>query len=116
MPDYFQRNREICGQYGILLVLDEVMCGMGRTGSLFACESDVVRPDIVADSQGGGCGLPAVRGDAVSGLHPRCDRIRVGFFHHGHTYLGHPIACAAAGAVLTRIVGDGLGVSVAGKG
>jgi adenosylmethionine-8-amino-7-oxononanoate aminotransferase len=116
VPGYFQRIREICDQYGILLVLDEVMCGMGRTGSLFACESDGVRPDIVAIAKGLGAGYQPIGAMLCQDFIHDAIEAGSGFFQHGHTYLGHPIACAAAGAVLTRIVDDGLGVGVAGKG
>ncbi len=61
---YFKRIREICDQYGILLILDEVMCGMGRTGTLFACEQDGIAPDIMAIAKGLGAGYQH-RGDAV---------------------------------------------------
>ena len=67
VPRYFQRVREICDRYGVLLILDEVMCGMGRTGKLFASEHDEVRPDIVAIAKGLGGRIPADWGDAVFG-------------------------------------------------
>ncbi len=105
---YFRRIREICDRHGILLILDEVMCGMGRTGTLFACEQDGVAPDILCVAKGLGAGYQPIGAMLCSeGIH---DTIRdgSGFFQHGHTYLGHPVACAAAGAVLDRIVGDDL--------
>ncbi|MGC9369271.1 MAG: aspartate aminotransferase family protein [Paracoccaceae bacterium] len=100
---YFKRVREICDRYGVLLILDEVMCGMGRTGTLFACEQDGVTPDIVTVAKGLGAGYQPVGAMLCSnGIH---DAIAdgSGFFQHGHTYIGHPMAMAAAGAVLTRL-------------
>lgn len=105
---YFKRIREICDRHGILLILDEVMCGMGRVGTLFAAESEGVSPDITAVAKGLGGGYQPVGAmlctseiyDTISG--------GSGFFQHGHTYMGHPAACAASLAVLDRLVGDDL--------
>jgi adenosylmethionine-8-amino-7-oxononanoate aminotransferase len=107
-PGYFERIREICDRHGVLLILDEVMCGMGRTGTLFACEQDGIAPDITAVAKGLGAGYQPIGAmlctatihDAIAG--------GSGFFQHGHTYLGHPVAAAAALAVLERLVDDGL--------
>lgn len=99
VPGYFKRIREICDQYGILLILDEVMCGMGRTGSLFACEQDGIEPDMVVIAKGLGAGYQPIGALMVSaGIY---DAIVAGsgFFQHGHTYMGHPTACAAGLAV-----------------
>jgi len=105
-PGYFRRIREICDRYGILLILDEVMCGMGRTGTLFACEQDGVAPDIAIVAKGLGGGYQPI--GAVLASTDIVDAIRdgTGAFQHGHTYIGHPIACAAALAV-QRAVQDG---------
>ncbi len=116
VPGYFQHIREICDRYGILLILDEVMCGMGRTGSLFACEADGVSPDIAAIAKGLGAGYQPIGAMLCQDFIHDAIEAGSGFFQHGHTYLGHPMACAAAGAVLTRIVDDGIGASVAEKG
>ena len=100
-PGYFKRIREICDRYGVLLILDEVMCGMGRTGTLFACEQDGVRPDIVCIAKGLGAGYQPIGAMLCSGtIYDAIERAR-GFFQHGHTYIGHPTA-AAAGACRGR--------------
>ena len=100
---YLKRIREICDQYGVLLVLDEVMCGMGRTGTLFACEQDGVEPDLITLAKGLGAGYQPI--GAVMVQEKIFDAISAGtgFFQHGHTYMGHPVACAAALAVQTTI-------------
>ena len=103
-PGYFKRIREICDQYGVLLILDEVMCGMGRTGHLFACEADNVRPDIVCIAKGLGAGYQPIGAMLCSGEIYATIAEGSGFFQHGHTYLGHPVAAAAAHAVLTEIL------------
>lgn len=105
---YFRRIREICDRHGILMILDEVMCGMGRTGTLFACEQDGVAPDILCVAKGLGAGYQPI--GAMLCTEEIHDAIAVGsgFFQHGHTYVGHPVACAAAGAVLDRLVNDDL--------
>src|SRR6516165_4525859 len=102
---YFRKVREICDRHGALLILDEVMCGMGRTGTTHAWEQEGVAPDIqaVAKGLGGGyqpIGAMLARGEIVETL-----RKGSGAFQHGHTYLGHPLACAAALEV-QRIIGD----------
>ena len=100
-PGYFKRIREICDEHGILLILDEVMCGMGRTGSLFACEQEGVSPDILAIAKGLGAGYQPIGAMLCSGKVYAAVENGSGFFQHGHTYLGHPAACAAGLAVLT---------------
>ncbi len=95
-PGYFKRIREICEKHDVLLILDEVMCGMGRTGTLHACEQEGVAPDIEVIAKGLGGGYQPI--GAVLIHEKIIDAIRQGsgFFQHGHTYLGHPVACAAA--------------------
>ena len=93
---YFRMVREICDRHGALLILDEVMCGMGRTGTTHAWEQEGVAPDIQAVAKGLGGGYQPVgamlaRGEIIETL-----RKGSGAFQHGHTYLGHPLACAAA--------------------
>ncbi|MHC0054406.1 aspartate aminotransferase family protein [Actibacterium sp. D379-3] len=105
---YFKRIREICNQYDVLLILDEVMCGMGRTGTLFACEQDGVAPDITAIAKGLGAGYQPVGAMLCSAAIYKAVEDGSGFFQHGHTYMGHPVAAAAALAVLTRLSDDGL--------
>jgi len=105
---YFTRIREICDQYGVLLILDEVMCGMGRTGTLFACEQDKVRPDIVAIAKGVGAGYQPIGAMLCSANIYAAIEDGSGFFQHGHTYVGHPTACAAGLAVLTKLTDGGL--------
>ncbi|MEM7753149.1 MAG: aspartate aminotransferase family protein [Pseudomonadota bacterium] len=107
-PGYFKRIREICDHYGVLLILDEVMCGMGRTGSLFACEQDGIAPDIACIAKGLGAGYQPIGAMlCTADIH---DTIAegTGFFQHGHTYLGHPAAAAAGHAVVSAILERGL--------
>lgn len=105
---YFKRIREICDQYGILLILDEVMCGMGRTGSLFACEQDEVSPDILTIAKGLGAGYQPIGAMLCSGKIYAAIEEGSGFFQHGHTYIGHPIAAAAADAVVKKLTEGGM--------
>jgi adenosylmethionine-8-amino-7-oxononanoate aminotransferase len=108
VADYFKRIRAICDRYGVLLILDEVMCGMGRTGTLHACEQDGISPDIMTIAKGLGGGYQPI-GAVLLGRHIYDAFAKgSGFFQHGHTYLGHPIACAAALAVQNVIRRDGL--------
>ena len=105
---YFKRIREICDQFGVLLILDEVMCGMGRTGSLFACEQEGIAPDITAIAKGLGAGYQPIGAMLCSAKIYAAIENGSGFFQHGHTYLGHPVACAAAHAVVSAILNRGL--------
>ncbi len=107
-PGYFKRIREICDKYGVLLILDEVMCGMGRTGSLFACEQDGIAPDIACIAKGLGAGYQPI--GAMLCTSDIYDAIAngSGFFQHGHTYIGHPTAAAAGLAVVGAILERGL--------
>ncbi|MEM8951292.1 MAG: aspartate aminotransferase family protein [Pseudomonadota bacterium] len=105
---YFKAMREVCDRYGVLLILDEVMCGMGRTGTLFACEQDDVRPDMITIAKGLGAGYQAIGATLVSGDIYRAIESGSGFFQHGHTYVGHATACAAGLAVQKIIAEEGL--------
>lgn len=100
---YFKRIREICDTYGVLLILDEVMCGMGRTGHLFACDHDGVVPDILCIAKGLGAGYQPVGAMLCTAKIYNAIRDGSGFFQHGHTYIGHPVATAAALAVVTEL-------------
>ncbi|AWM06417.1 aspartate aminotransferase family protein [Bradyrhizobium symbiodeficiens] len=108
-PDgYFRAVREICDRHGALLVLDEVMCGMGRTGTTHAWEQEGVAPDIQAIAKGLGGGYQPIGAMLASGKIIDTIRAGSGAFQHGHTYLAHPLACAAALAVQEVIREDGL--------
>ncbi|QIE55575.1 aspartate aminotransferase family protein [Pikeienuella piscinae] len=115
-PGYFKRIHEICDRYGVLLILDEVMCGMGRTGHLFACEAEGVAPDIICIAKGLGAGYQPIGAMLCSGEIYRTIEAGSGFFQHGHTYLGHPAATAAGLAVVRALLGRGLIPTVREKG
>ncbi|QFT72725.1 MULTISPECIES: aspartate aminotransferase family protein [unclassified Ruegeria] len=100
---YFKRIRQICDQYGVLLILDEVMCGMGRTGHLFACDHDGVAPDILCIAKGLGAGYQPIGAMLCTDEIYGAIRDGSGFFQHGHTYVGHPVATAAALAVVREL-------------
>jgi len=108
VPGYFKQIRQICDRHGILLILDEVMCGMGRTGTLFACEADEIVPDIVTIAKGLGAGYQPIGAMLCSGKIYDAIAAGSGLFQHGHTYMGHPLAAAAARAVLKAILGRDL--------
>ena len=108
VPGYLKRIREICDRHGVLLILDEVMCGMGRTGTLFACEQDGVAPDLVAIAKGLGAGYQPIGALLATDTIFEAFRSGSGFFQHGHTYMGHAIACAAALAVQRTIEAERL--------
>ncbi len=105
---YFKAVRELCDRHGILLILDEVMCGMGRTGTLHACSQEGVAPDLMAVAKGLGGGYQPVGAVLVGGRIIDAIAQGSGFFQHGHTYIGHPTACAAALAVQQVLKRDGL--------
>ncbi|WP_407184472.1 aspartate aminotransferase family protein [Bradyrhizobium centrosematis] len=116
-PDaYFRAVREICDRHGALLILDEVMCGMGRTGTTHAWEQEGVAPDIQAIAKGLGGGYQPIGAMLASGKIIDTIRAGSGAFQHGHTYLAHPLACAAALAVQEVIREDGLLAQVKERG
>jgi len=114
--EYFRRIKEICKRHGVLLIFDEVMCGMGRTGHLFACEADDTAPDILTIAKGLGAGYQPIGAMMCSSEIYRTIKDGSGAFQHGHTYLGHPVACAAALAVMETLTGEGLVDEVRRKG
>ncbi|MBI5265324.1 MAG: aspartate aminotransferase family protein [Bradyrhizobium sp.] len=93
---YFRSVREICDRHGALLILDEVMCGMGRTGTTHAWQQEGIAPDIQAVAKGLGGGYQPIGAMLARGTIIDTIRDGSGAFQHGHTYLGHPLACAAA--------------------
>lgn len=103
VADYFKRVRAICDKYGVLLILDEVMCGMGRTGTVFACEQDDVIPDIVTIAKGLGGGYQPIGAVMLSDKIYDSFANGSGLFQHGHTYIGHPVATATANKVVEII-------------
>ena len=115
-PGYFRRVREICDRHGILLIADEVMCGMGRTGTLHALEQEGISPDLMAIAKGLGGGYQAIGAVLASARIVEAFRKGSGMFQHGHTYIGHPVACAAALAVQRVIERDRLLEQVRARG
>ena len=113
---YFKRIREICDKHGVLLILDEVMCGMGRTGSLYACQQEGVSPDILTIAKGLGAGYQPVGAMLCSAAIYEAIENGSGFFQHGHTYMGHPTACAGALAVVNKMIAENLPDRVKQKG
>jgi adenosylmethionine-8-amino-7-oxononanoate aminotransferase len=107
-PGYFRGVRALCDKYGILFIADEVMCGMGRTGTLYAIEQDGVAPDLIAVAKGLGAGYQPIGAVLVNGAIVERLRNGSGTFLHGHTYIGHPVAAAAALAVQQVIERDDL--------
>ncbi len=95
-PGYFKRIKEICDQFGILLILDEVMCGIGRTGTLFSCEQDDITADLITVAKGLGSGYQPVGATLLSGRIYQAIAAGSGLFQHGHTYICHPTAAASA--------------------
>ena len=116
VPGYFARIREICERHKVLLILDEVMCGMGRTGATFACLDEGISPDLICVAKGLAGGYQPIAAvlvsDQVYQVFADGDRM----FHHGQTYMGHPAGCAAALAVQTKIRTRGLLANVREQG
>jgi len=116
VADYLKRIRAICDRYGILLILDEVMCGAGRTGTFFACEQDGVAPDLVTLAKGLGGGYQPLGAVLLSQRIFDAFANGSGLFQHGHTYMGHPVAAAAGLAVQQVIRRDKLLSNVVAMG
>ena len=114
--DYFKRIRAICDRYGVLLILDEVMCGMGRTGYRYACEFDGIAPDLLTIAKGLGGGYQPVGATLLSRKIFDAFASGSGFFQHGHTYMGHPMAAAAGLAVQQVIARENLLANVQAMG
>jgi adenosylmethionine-8-amino-7-oxononanoate aminotransferase len=108
VPGYFKRVREVCDRHGVLLIADEVMCGMGRTGTLHAIEQEGIAPDLMAIAKGLGGGYQPVGAVLVATKIVDALRKGSGMFQHGHTYIGHAMGAAAALAVQRIIRRDGL--------
>lgn len=115
-PGYFQGVRALCDRYGILLIADEVMCGMGRTGTLHAVEQEGIAPDLMTIAKGLGGGYQPIGAVLASGQIVDALRRGSGAFLHGHTYIGHPVATAAALAVQRVIERDDLLANVRARG
>ncbi|MEM6439455.1 MAG: aspartate aminotransferase family protein [Pseudomonadota bacterium] len=107
-PGYFRRLREICDRHGVLMIADEVMCGMGRTGTLFAMEQEGVTADLYVIAKGLGAGYQPIAGMMVCETVLDAIRGGSGALANGHTYMSHPAACAGALAVLETIEEEGL--------
>ncbi|MCW3476702.1 aspartate aminotransferase family protein [Limobrevibacterium gyesilva] len=116
LPGYFKKMREICDRHGALMILDEVMCGMGRTGTLHAWEQEGITPDIQIVAKGLGGGYQPIGGILIGKRIIDAFRAGSGSFMHGHTYQAHPVACAAALAVQKVIREDNLVANVRAMG
>ena len=115
-PGYFRRIREICDQYGVLFIADEIMCGGGRCGAMFAISDEGVAPDIITVAKGLGGGYQPIGAMLSAGHIADALKLGSGGFQHGHTYLSHPIACAAALAVQKTLRSDNLLAAVSRQG
>ncbi|KWD55393.1 hypothetical protein WL68_36730 [Burkholderia cepacia] len=113
---YLKKIRAVCDKYGVLLILDEIMSGMGRTGYLYACDEDGVAPDLLTIAKGLGAGYQPIGATLVSDRIYRTIVDGSGFFQHGHTYLGHATACAAALEVQRVIAEEKLFDNVKARG
>jgi len=116
VENYFQRIREVCDKYGVLLILDEVMCGSGRTGTYFAYEQENIVPDIVTLAKGLAAGYQPIGALLCKSEITNTIRSGRGFFQHGHTFMGHVTAVAAARATLAAIDDENLLDNVMARG
>lgn len=107
-PGYLAHIRRICDNYGVFLILDEVMSGMGRTGHLYACAEDGISPDFIAVAKGLGAGYQPIGAVLAREAHAAVIADGSGALAHGHTYMAHAAACAGALAVQHVIEEDGL--------
>jgi adenosylmethionine-8-amino-7-oxononanoate aminotransferase len=102
-PGYFHRIRQICDQYDVLLIADEIMCGTGRTGTFFAYEQEDFLPDIVTLAKGLGGGYQPLAATIARHKIAQLFAVQGNAFDHGHTYVGHASTCAAGTGVLEAI-------------
>jgi len=116
VPGYFRRAREVCDRHGVLLILDEVMCGLGRTGHLHACLAEDVVPDLLCLAKGLGAGYQPVGAVLIHRRISQVVTLGSGAFQHGHTFMGHAVACAGALAVQKAIRSRGLVDTVRERG
>jgi adenosylmethionine-8-amino-7-oxononanoate aminotransferase len=116
LPGYFAAIRAVCDRYGALLILDEVMCGNGRTGTMHAWEQEGITPDIQAIGKGLGGGYQAIAGILIASRVIKTLGSGSGIFVHGHTYQAHPVACAAALEVQRIIIEEDLVSNVRTQG
>lgn len=116
VADYFKRIRSICDRHGVLLILDEVMCGMGRTGTLHACEQEGIAPDLLVIAKGLGAGYQPIGAVLLAQAIYDAFAGGSGYFQHGHTYMCHPMACAAGLTAQEIILGDNLLANVRTRG
>jgi adenosylmethionine-8-amino-7-oxononanoate aminotransferase len=116
VPGYFARIREICDKYGVLLILDEVMCGTGRTGTMMAYEQEGIVPDIVTMAKGLAAGYQPIGAMLCRDDITETIRAGSGFFQHGHTFMGHTTAVAAALATIAAIENEDLLSNVRTRG
>lgn len=115
-PGYFSLIREICDRYSVLLILDEVMCGLGRTGRWFACEHYDIVPDIVTLGKGLGGGVAALSAVGVQSKYFDAIREGSGNFVHGGTYSHHAVAAAVGLSVVGILERENLVERVAQQG
>lgn len=116
VPGYFRRVREICDRYGVHLILDEVMCGTGRTGSMMAYQQEHIIPDIVTMAKGLAAGYQPIGALLCREQITETIMNNSGFFQHGHTFMGHATAAAASLATLQAIKAENLLENVIARG
>lgn len=113
---YFRRIREICDRHGVLFIADEVMCGIGRTGSMFAMEQEGTCPDIITLGKGLGAGYLPIGATLAAERVLAAIEANSGVLANGHTYMSHAVACAGALAVLECMEDDDLLTNVRTQG
>ena len=116
VPGYFRRIREICDRHDVLFIADEVMCGMGRTGTWFASEQEAICPDIITVAKGLGAGYQPLGAVLAHERIIAAITAGSGVLANGHTYMSHAVACAAGEAVLDAIEQGDLLVNVRHRG